>query len=79
MRQCVGWGCRRSGCTIYAMVGHPLRCRLVSIPKVAEERLGHANIGIRLDTYSHVVAGGRTRTQRSRLQRCFAVALAEIT
>jgi integrase len=26
-------------------------------PKVVQERLGHANIGITLDTYSHVVAG----------------------
>jgi integrase len=26
-------------------------------PKVVEERLGHANIGITLDTYSHVIAG----------------------
>jgi integrase len=25
-------------------------------PKVVQERLGHANIGITLDTYSHVVA-----------------------
>jgi integrase len=26
-------------------------------PKVVQERLGHANIGVTLDTYSHVVAG----------------------
>jgi len=26
-------------------------------PKVVQERLGHANIGITLDTYSHVIAG----------------------
>jgi integrase len=26
-------------------------------PKVVQERLGYANIGITLDTYSHVVAG----------------------
>ena len=26
-------------------------------PKIVQERLGHANIGITLDTYSHVVAG----------------------
>jgi integrase len=26
-------------------------------PKVVQERLGHANIGITLNTYSHVVAG----------------------
>ena len=26
-------------------------------PKVVQERLGHANIGITLDTYSHVVPG----------------------
>jgi integrase len=26
-------------------------------PKVVQERLGHANIGITLDTYSHVTAG----------------------
>jgi len=26
-------------------------------PKVVQERLGHANIAITLDTYSHVVAG----------------------
>jgi integrase len=26
-------------------------------PKVVQERLGHANIGIMLGTYSHVVAG----------------------
>ncbi|HEX7210073.1 MAG TPA: tyrosine-type recombinase/integrase, partial [Propionibacteriaceae bacterium] len=26
-------------------------------PKVVQERLGHANIGITLDTYSHVVGG----------------------
>jgi hypothetical protein len=26
-------------------------------PKVVHERLGHANIGITLNTYSHVVAG----------------------
>jgi integrase len=26
-------------------------------PKVVQERLGHASIGITLDTYSHVVAG----------------------
>jgi integrase len=26
-------------------------------PKVVQERLGHADIGITLDTYSHVVAG----------------------
>ena len=26
-------------------------------PKIVSERLGHANIGITLDTYSHVVPG----------------------
>jgi len=26
-------------------------------PKVVSERLGHASIGITLDTYSHVMAG----------------------
>lgn len=26
-------------------------------PKVVQERLGHANIGITLDVYSHVTAG----------------------
>jgi integrase len=26
-------------------------------PKVVQERLGHANIGITLDTYAHVTAG----------------------
>jgi integrase len=26
-------------------------------PKIVQERLGHANIGITLDTYSYVVAG----------------------
>ena len=26
-------------------------------PKVVSERLGHANIGITLDTYSHVLPG----------------------
>jgi hypothetical protein len=26
-------------------------------PKVVQERLGHANIGITLDTYSHVTQG----------------------
>ena len=26
-------------------------------PKVVQERLGHANISITLDTYSHVTAG----------------------
>ena len=26
-------------------------------PKVVQERLGHANVGITLDTYSHVVQG----------------------
>jgi integrase len=26
-------------------------------PKVVQERLGHANIGITLDTYSHIAAG----------------------
>ena len=38
-------------------------------PKVVQERLGHANTGITLDTYSHVVAAC-TRTRRSRLRRC---------
>ena len=26
-------------------------------PKVVQERLGHANVGITLDTYSHVMPG----------------------
>jgi integrase len=26
-------------------------------PKIASERLGHSNIGITLDTYSHVMPG----------------------
>ena len=26
-------------------------------PKVVQERLGHSNIGVTLDTYSHVVPG----------------------
>jgi integrase len=26
-------------------------------PKVVQERLGHANIGITMDLYSHVIAG----------------------
>ena len=26
-------------------------------PKVVQERLGHANIGITMDTYSHVMPG----------------------
>jgi integrase len=29
--------------------------RLESHPKVVQERLGHANIGVTLDTYSHVL------------------------
>jgi hypothetical protein len=30
-------------------------------PKVVQERLGHANIGITLDTYSHVTASLHAR------------------
>jgi integrase len=49
----------------------PLTCRLRDLrhthagqllrqgvhPKVVQERLGHANIGITMDLYSHVIAG----------------------
>ena len=30
-------------------------------PKIVSERLGHANIGITLDTYSHVLPGLQER------------------
>ena len=30
------------------------RCLPVCTPRVVQERLGHANIGITLETYSHV-------------------------
>jgi integrase len=33
-------------------------------PKVVSERLGHASIGITLDTYSHVMPGMQEETPR---------------
>ena len=42
------------------MAGHPLGklALLAGVhPKVVSERMGHANVGITLDTYSHVVKG----------------------
>jgi hypothetical protein len=35
----------------------PWPCRASVHPKVVSERLGHASIGITLDTYSHVMPG----------------------
>jgi integrase len=37
--------------------GQPSRCRQAFTPTVVQERLGHANIGITMDVYSHVIAG----------------------
>jgi integrase len=37
-------------------------------PKIVSERLGHANIAITMDTYSHVIPG-MTLTQPTRAPR----------
>lgn len=42
-------------------------------PKVVSERLGHANIGITLDTYSHVMPGLQEKAAAKFADELFAV------
>ena len=42
---------------IFGIPGPLWHCPLVSIPKIVQERLGHANVSITLDVYSHVSEG----------------------
>jgi integrase len=44
-------------------------------PKVVQERMGHATIGMTLDTYSHVMPGMQ-RDAADRLGNLFATAIA---
>lgn len=50
------WGSHGFGSMTYGTAGPPWHSRPACI-QVVQERLGHANIGITLDTYSHVTAG----------------------
>ena len=50
-------GLPRSGCTIFRHGWATLALATGVHPKVAQERLGYATIGVTLDIYSHVTAG----------------------
>jgi integrase len=50
-------GYRRSGCMTLRHGWATLALATGVHPKVVQERLGHATIGVTLDIYSHVTAG----------------------
>jgi integrase len=55
----INGACRRFECPLHDL-DHTHATQLLKAdvhPKVVSERLGHASIGITLDTYSHVMPG----------------------
>ena len=55
-RDFTSWAYRRSGYTTFVTGGATMALAAGVHPKIVQERLGHANIGITLDIYSHVTA-----------------------
>ena len=67
--------CRGCACTICVILTQHLLAANVH-PKIVQERLGHANIGITMDIYSHVMPGMQDEAA-SRVDAVLRAALAK--